>query len=760
MECSLSHRSTSPTRMLSTHGWKGRGGSICMSSFNVCGATLATALTEEAVQHSSFIALQELTVSAEAEGGLYVHDENWFLLHGTPHWHTHRVTGLLIHSSMYTSISDTVTTPHAASVLCTVSGRSFRVISTHLPHQDKVDEEFYGAFNELSMHLLPASHTVLMGDLNVQLGDSDDVVGSAVQNLPDVRGVELSAFLSNKKLHAVNTFLERAWPTHRSWSGKQESQRDYICTDADWLRCTVSVSEKVHTDHSIVFAELTAVRPPQHYQRSLWGFRPVSTFRYMCNQQLALLSQPPKDLNQLHDTLQAVAWSEVRAAHAQRLDVSPDRPYCHQFATYGLYARWAAAWRRTRRRAAYRAQLELAIAQGGNQWPQRHHRRKVQEWPMEVTCDRVLEHYAHHFALSARQRSEEVLLVCDADSEKEEQPPHDISKEELQHALATLKRRKAPGPDGLPAEALLSASAATLEYLEKFFSDILLGKSGPPRSWMHEQIKLVPKDSFWRGDLKRLRPLLAPAVTHKAYSRILLSRLQQHLVIEAPQYARPGMSPQSIIHHFSLAAQKTYDRHIPLLVLRIDLSSAYDGVLHQRLLACLTAAGTPDYLVQAIRTLITGRRVSFKCGPCQTSELLLERGLAQGHTLSPFLFAFYTAFHTKTLLADWRLCDAELWAIHALLLYMDDGLICASTLEELQRRAELFLQCCEGMGLTLNAAKCSLHCNLHAGDPTTSRIHLQLNGTTLPVSAAQFTFLGHRFNLNAGSSETSLTHRL
>eukprot|EP00971_Amphidinium_carterae_P205152 4071439-Amphidinium_carterae.1 len=71
--------------------------------------------------------------------------------------------------------------------------------------------------------------------------------------------------------------------------------------------------------------------------------------------------------------------------------------------------------------------------------------------------------------------------------------------------------------------------------------------------------------------------------------------------------------------------QAKNDRHIPLLVLRLDLSSAYDGVLHQKLLASLTAAGTPGYLVRAAQHLITGRRVSFKCGQLQTAELLLER---------------------------------------------------------------------------------------------------------------------------------------
>eukprot|EP00971_Amphidinium_carterae_P258922 5138770-Amphidinium_carterae.1 len=116
MEHLPSPRNTSPTRMPSTHGYRGRGGSTCVSSFNISGATLATVLTEEAIRFSSFVALQELTVDAEARAGLHVHDENWLLVHSTPHWHTHRVTGLLIDSSMYTSISAIVTTPHAASV--------------------------------------------------------------------------------------------------------------------------------------------------------------------------------------------------------------------------------------------------------------------------------------------------------------------------------------------------------------------------------------------------------------------------------------------------------------------------------------------------------------------------------------------------------------------------------------------------------------------------------------------------------------------
>eukprot|EP00971_Amphidinium_carterae_P211604 4198655-Amphidinium_carterae.1 len=50
-------------------GCKGRGGSITVSSWNVCGSLLDAVLQEPAVMTSTFTALQELTVPGDTEPG-------------------------------------------------------------------------------------------------------------------------------------------------------------------------------------------------------------------------------------------------------------------------------------------------------------------------------------------------------------------------------------------------------------------------------------------------------------------------------------------------------------------------------------------------------------------------------------------------------------------------------------------------------------------------------------------------------------------
>eukprot|EP00971_Amphidinium_carterae_P148622 2946609-Amphidinium_carterae.1 len=179
---------------------------------------------------------------------------------------------------------------------------------------------------------------------------------------------------------------------------------------------------------------------------------------------------------------------------------------------------------------------------------------------------------------------------------------------------------------------------------------LLEGEGTIPTSWLHELITLVPKDVHWTGSLKRLRPLLSPSTTHKIFSRLLLDRILHHVSIPAPQWAKVGMSTSSILHHITLAAQRCYDRGIPLYVLRIDLASAYDTVLPCRLLRVLLQRGCPPYLVRAVRDLVCGRHVRFRAGPICTPEMEVHRGVAQGHTLSPFLFGLYVAHAMEPLL--------------------------------------------------------------------------------------------------------------
>eukprot|EP00971_Amphidinium_carterae_P207852 4124619-Amphidinium_carterae.1 len=352
--------------------------------------------------------------------------------------------------------------------------------------------------------------------------------------------------------------------------------------------------------------------------------------------------------------------------------------------------------------------------------------------------------------------------MCIRDSLRQEMrkeiPPLTMGK--IKDAVQCLKRRKAPGSDGLPAEIFMSASTITLQHVKDFFERLLRSASAPPSSWHHERIKLVPKDPIWRGDLGRLRPLLPPSATHKLFSRVVLHRLTEVLKIKAPQYARKGMSPASVIHHYALATQKCYDRGIPLYILKLDLSSAYDCVLQQLLLHALSQGGAPQYLVTVVEMLITGRKVHFACGPWDTTEIHLPRGLAQGHGLSPFLFGYYTYWFLHPLLEQWLQEDAELWPIIVLVLYMDDGLVAASSLSTLQRRATQLQAALQKLGLRLNPAKCQVHHNQHAaavGDP---RIQLTLDGNVIRAATGPLIFLGHCFSMQSGSASAAVHHRL
>eukprot|EP00971_Amphidinium_carterae_P342004 6481122-Amphidinium_carterae.1 len=203
--------------------------------------------------------------------------------------------------------------------------------------------------------------------------------------------------------------------------------------------------------------------------------------------------------------------------------------------------------------------MRQAIERHGAGWAARSARRKVIQWPPQLHAAHLTEHYRKHFALDEAMQLQEAADMSQVnDYVADESSGPEMQMSELLEGLAMLKKRTAPGTDGITTE------------------NIVQGHEALPHSWTHERVNLIPKDNPWTGGINRLRPLLSPSTTHKLYSRILLSRLTKLIPVPAPQWCRQGFSPASVLHHFSLGAQRCLDHGIPLYVLRIDLSNAYD----------------------------------------------------------------------------------------------------------------------------------------------------------------------------------------
>ena len=80
---------------------------------------------------------------------------------------------------------------------------------------------------------------------------------------------------------------------------------------------------------------------------------------------------------------------------------------------------------------------------------------------------------------------------------------------------------------------------------------------------------------------------------------------------------------------------------IPIDVVYLDFTKAFDFVPHKRLLVKLQAHGITDKLLNWIKVFLTGRRQRVVINGFQSHESNVISGLPQGSVLGLFLFLIY-----------------------------------------------------------------------------------------------------------------------
>ena len=102
--------------------------------------------------------------------------------------------------------------------------------------------------------------------------------------------------------------------------------------------------------------------------------------------------------------------------------------------------------------------------------------------------------------------------------------PVPITTTEIEKLADRLKCGKAPGADGIPAEAVKVAMRMFARVFQKVFHNILTTGQFPS-VWKKQLLVLIPKPGKTPGNLSALRPLGLIDVLVKALEMVILDRL-------------------------------------------------------------------------------------------------------------------------------------------------------------------------------------------------------------------------------------------
>eukprot|EP00253_Pinus_taeda_P019557 PITA_19557 len=214
-----------------------------------------------------------------------------------------------------------------------------------------------------------------------------------------------------------------------------------------------------------------------------------------------------------------------------------------------------------------------------------------------------------------------------------------ISLQEVENVVNSLKAGKAPGPDSF-----------TSNFFQHFWELIkwevwqVVEESRNMR-WMYlglnaTFISLIPK-SEESNTLDKYRPIALCNIIYKIISKVVALRLKPVLpfIISPEQsgYVEGRQIMDGIILTHEISHSLKHSKKLGIL-LKIDLSKAFDSISWEYMQKILTAFGFANAWIRWISSLISSTFFSILINGIPTSTFRSSRGIRQGDPLSPFLF--------------------------------------------------------------------------------------------------------------------------
>lgn len=214
-----------------------------------------------------------------------------------------------------------------------------------------------------------------------------------------------------------------------------------------------------------------------------------------------------------------------------------------------------------------------------------------------------------------------------------------ITANEIRRALRGMNPKKAPGHDGITADAVLHAFEAREQIFVRLFNDCL--EAGAfPRVWKTQSVRFIPKPGKTeRTDVRSFRPISLLPVTGKVLDKVMTWRVQ-NLIDQGGgfnnnQYGfRAGRTTTDAIEEMLGRVNDARDRGNYCAIIALDIAGAFDNAWWPRIIAELESRECPGNLMGLIRSYFDGRTARVEL-PGDSVSRGVERGCPQGSCSGP-----------------------------------------------------------------------------------------------------------------------------
>ena len=284
-----------------------------------------------------------------------------------------------------------------------------------------------------------------------------------------------------------------------------------------------------------------------------------------------------------------------------------------------------------------------------------------------------------------------------------------ITREEVEQALGELKRRAAPGTDGLTSRNGWQQGVSGLLALPL---QLVLGQWDDPHRMEECNCTHTKRRVRCVCRMNELRGISLVPVAYKAMCGIIQERLTQvvgerNLVAEEQGGFRRGRGCRDQLLTLMLLGQIKAMSKRGMFAGFINFRKAYDRVDREKLWGCLERMGLGGCVSAFLKVVYTGTRSEVKVGEEHSKPFRVACGLRQGCILSPLLFSLYiNSLVNKLKRADVGvMCRGQLISA---LLYADDALIFAEDEELMRRGLDILAEWCEEWSVKVNVEKCGV----------------------------------------------------